>query len=471
LTWRNIATVQNASALEVIQRHRWLIAATFAACVVVTAVFSKSLTKIYQTEASLLVAVPAEAQSFDTVQASQSLARSYSEIARSRNIAERVATELDDGSSPGDVLDVVTVEPLSETQLLQISAEDPSPERAQLIANTYASVFADYTEGPLETSTQAQVTLADPAPLPTAAARPKPTVYTVIAGLLGLALGLGLAFLREQLDTRIRSVEEIEERLDKPILARVPPRGRSENSNQAFAEAYRILRTNLQFVRVDKGLHSIAITSGRSGEGKTTTASQLALAAAEIGLRVIVVEGDMRKPSLQERLLPDTTDPLWPGLSNYLVDAADLDAVIHRTGRPNLFIVPAGPPPPSPSSLLEVPRGSKLVDGLLEHADFVIVDTPPINVGADAAVISTWVDGVIVVVDLSQSTHNGVANALKQVEAVHGSNLGLVLNRDKGAVGGNYGYYYGYQQPAEEQNGDGRTTRSAELASGTRSDS
>jgi capsular exopolysaccharide synthesis family protein len=446
------SSVRETSALEVIQRHRWLILAVFGTFVAVTALFSKSLTKIYQTEAALLVAVPAEAQSFDTVQASQSLARSYAEIARSRNMADRVAEELDDGTSAGDLLDVIQVEPVSETQLLEISAEDPEPERAQLIANTYATVFARYTRGPIANSTTAEVTLADPAPLPTSAARPKPTVYTVIAGLIGLALGLGLAFLREQLDTRIRSIEEIEERIEQPILGRVPPRGRSENSNQAFSEAYRILRTNLQFVRADKGLSSVAITSGRAGEGKTTTTAQLALAAAEMGLTVAVVEGDMRKPSLQRALLPETHEPLWPGLSNYLVDAADLDQVMHRAGKPNLYIVPAGPPPPSPSSLLEVPRGSTLVSGLLERVDFVILDTPPISVGADAAIMSTWVDGVIVVVDLAKSTHHGVTEALKQVGAVHATTLGLVLNRDRGAVGGGYGYYYGYQQP-EEQNG------------------
>jgi capsular exopolysaccharide synthesis family protein len=445
--------VRETSALEIIQRHRWLILATFAVFVVVTALFSKSLTKIYQTEAALLVAVPAEAQSFDTVQASQSLARSYGEIARSRNIADRVAEELDDDTSAGDLLAAVSIEPLSETQLLQITAEDSSPERAQLIANTYARVFASYTRGELEDSTQAQVTVADSAPIPTSPARPKPTVYTVIAGIFGLAMGLGLAFLREQLDKRIRSVEEIEEKVDAPILGRVPPRGRSETSAQAFGEAFRILRTNLQFVRADKGLTSVAITSGRAGEGKTTSTAQLALAAAEMGVTVAVVEGDMRKPSLQTALMPDKREALWPGLSNYLVEAADLDQVMHRAGKPNLYLVPAGPPPPSPSSLLEVPRGASLVSGLLERVDFVIIDTPPISVGADAAIMSTWVDGVIVVIDLARSTHHGVSEALKQVDAVHATTLGLVLNRDKGAVGGGYGYYYGYQQLEQETNG------------------
>lgn len=438
--------MRNASAIEVIERHRWIILATFAIFVVVTAVVSKSLTKIYQTEASLLVAVPAEAQSFDTVQASQSLARSYSEIIQSRNMADRVAAELDDGTTADDLLAATSFEPLNETQLLEITAEDAEPERAQLIANTYANSFSTYAAGDLERSTQAEVTIADAAPLPNAAARPKPTVYTVIAGIIGLAIGLGLAFLREQLDKRIRSVEEIEARFEVPIVGRIPPRGRSDASSQAFSEAFRILRTNLQFVRADAGVRSVAVTSGRAGEGKTTTVCSLALAAAEVGLRVVVIEGDMRIPNLQRTLMPDVQEPMWPGLSNYLVEAADLDQIMHPTGKPNLFLIPSGPPPPSPSSLLEVRRGSHLVQDLLERADLVIVDTPPISVGADAAVMANWTDGVLVMVDLSKSSHHGVRNALKQVEAVQANALGLVVNRDRAAVGGGYGYYqYGYE--------------------------
>jgi receptor protein-tyrosine kinase len=434
--------VRNASALEVIQRQRWVILATFLTFVIVTAAVSKSLTKIYQTEASLLIAVDAEAQSFDTVQASQSFARSYSEIISSRNIAERVADDLADGTTADDLLEVVSFEPLSETQLLQISAEDPDPERAQSIANAYATVFDQYAQFELEPTTQAEVTVADSAPLPGSPARPKPTVYTLLAAFLGLAAGLGLAFLREQLDRRIRSAEELEEHFELPIVGRIPSRGRGGAGAQAFSEAFRMLRTNLQFVRADARLRSVAITSGRAGEGKTTTVASLALAAAEVGVRVIVVEGDMRLPKLQASFFPNRAEPLWPGLSNYLVEAADLDAIIHPTGKPSLSIVPAGPAPPSPSNLLEVRRSSQLVAGLRERADLVIFDTPPVSAGADAAVIANWTDGVLIMVDLAKSSHHGVSDALKQLNAVNARTIGFVVNRDRTAAGGRYGYYH-----------------------------
>ncbi len=122
--------------------------------------------------------------------------------------------------------------------------------------------------------------------------------------------------------------------------------------------------------------------------------------------------------------------------------------MIHRAGKPNLFIVPAGPPPPSPSSLLEVKRGSGLVSGLLPRAILVNLDPPRSCVGADAASMANWTDGVLIMIDLSKSSHHGVANALKQIHAVHANPVGFVVNRDKSAVGGGYGYYqYGYENP------------------------
>lgn len=420
------------STVAVVQRHLRLIALVLISFIVVTWVVSKSLDKVYETKSSLLVSIPAEAQSFDSVQASQSLARSYAEIARSRNTAERVAAELDDGTTAGDLTESVDVVPLSETLLLQIQVEDPVPERAQFVANTYASVFIDYTERSLADSTQARISLADPAPLPRSAAKPRPALYVAIAGLIGLAVGIALAFVLEQFDRRIRNIEDLEDRFDLPVLGKVPVRSRSEH---AFREAFRILRANLQLVTGDQALRSVAITSPSRGEGKSTAAMQLAFAAVEVGLEVVLVEADMRNPMLASTLRAENDNSTWPGLSNFLVEAADLNDVVHQTTIPHLYLLPAGPPPPSPSSLLEVPRGKTIVSGLLEWADLVIFDTPAMAIGAESAIISTWVDGVLVVVDFERSTYTGLSHTTKQIEAVHARTLGLVVNKDKALEG------------------------------------
>ena len=434
----------------------------FLAFVVTAAVVSKTLQKVYVTESTLLVALPADRASFDSVQASQAIARSYADIIESPNVAQLVANRVPEGDR-GDILGASTFEPVEQTQLLRISVEDPSPERAQQVANAWADVVSEYARERLQSTTGATVTVADRAPLPTAPDRPKPTIYTLVAGLFGLALGLALAFLRDRLDRRLRTSDDVEERFDVPVLARIVRRGRSDHSVTAFREAFRILRTNLQFASGGGQLRSIAVTSSQEGEGKTTSVAQLANSFAEVGMRAIVVEADFRRPALQKEMMPDRDEPLRPGFSNYLVEAADLDDVIFPSGRPNIDLIPAGPLPPSPSALLESRRGRSAVRDLYNEADIVLIDCPPLTIGADASVIAGWVDGVILIVDLQSSTHESVREALRQLEAVQAPVLGLVLNRDRGAEPSSYDYYTPITTEASKQSkaraGSGSSSR------------
>ena len=452
--------MRNDSPLSVIWRRKSIIIAVFLAFAVTTAIVSKTLDKVYETHATLFITLPSDTQSFDTVQASQALARSYADIIDSPNIAERVAKRI--GGDNEEILSATKFEPVEETQLLQITAEDTSDRRAQEIANAWAQVVIEYARSNLQQNTRANISLADGAPLPSSAVRPKPTLYTMIAGLLGLVLGVAAAFLRDRLDNRLRTSEDVELRFESAVLARIPRKGRSDTSVAAFREAFRLLRTNVQFATRDipGDALALAITSGRQDEGKTTTIMQLAIASAEVGLRVIVVEGDFRRPALQRALIPDREDPLRPGFSNYLVEAAALDEVIHSTGRPNISIVPAGPLPPSPSALLESRRGQNAVAELLSRADLVLVDCPPLSIGADASIIAGWVDGVVLVVDLGGSTDRTVRDAIRQLEAVEANLLGLVLNRDKGAEPSSYDYYLSVGTPGGKGGGDRQLAKS-----------
>lgn len=435
-----MALVRDDSPLAVLWRRKILIGATFLVFVVTAAIVSKSLEKVYSTHSTLLVALEADEQTFDSVQASQAFARSFADIIDSPNIAARVATQLGDGTPPRSLLDVTSFEAVSETQLLEIHAEDPDPRRAELIADTYADVFIAYAGQNLAQPTKASVSLADSAPLPRSPARPKPTLYTLLAAFLGLGLGIALAFLRDRLDQRLRTSEDVESRFEAPVLARVPRRRRSDTSASAFNEAYRLLRANLQFATAGNPARSIAVTSGEAEEGKTTTVMQLAIANAEMGLEVIVVEGDFRRPALQHALLPDREDPLRPGFSNYLAGAAKVEDVIHPSGLPNISIVPSGPLPPTPSALLER-FGARAAAEFLSRSDLLIIDCPPLRIGADASLIASWVDGLLVVVDLASSNDTPVREALRQLDAVHARVLGLVLNRDPTVDTSSYGYY------------------------------
>jgi len=166
------------------------------------------------------------------------------------------------------------------------------------------------------------------------------------------------------------------------------------------------------------------------------------VAAAEVGSKVIVVEGDLRRPGLQAELMPEQPQPIRRGLSNYLAEGASLDEVVSPTSKPGIDIVAAGPLPPNPAALLESRRAHTLMRELGEVADLVIVDCPPLNIGADASVMAAAVDGVLLIVDLQTSTEDSVRHALDQLEGVRARILGLVVNRDRGEARGRYSYQY-----------------------------
>ena len=437
------ARMRRDDVLAVLWRRKWTAIAVFLALTVTAAVVSKSLPKVYSTSSTLIVAQPEGVQDFSGVQAAQAAGRSYAELLKSQNFSDRVAAQL--GSDDFEV----SIEPVSETQLIEITAEADSPDGAKGVADEYAETFVAES-GDLVETTLAGVSVAERAPRPDAPARPKPTLYTLTAALLGLGLGVGLALLRERLDTRLHSFEDVEEAFDFPVLARVPPQGRTTQSREAFTEAFRVLRTNLQFASHERRVQTVAITSWSEGEGKTTTCAQLSMVTASTRTGVLAVDADLRRPSLQPMLFPGEDEPLEPGLSNLIVGDASIEDVVHSTDIPALEFVPSGPPLPSLESLLDSERGAAALRDLSSDADFVVVDTPPLAVGADAAALAARVDGVVLVVELERATETGIREALRRLESVRARVLGLVLNRD-GSLEQMTSYYYSYKERQKER--------------------
>jgi capsular exopolysaccharide synthesis family protein len=444
---------------EILWRRRWIVVVTFLVLAVGTAAVSKTLPRVYATTATLLVAQPDSPQGFDSVQASQYVARSYAELIASDNFAGRVARRMNEGVSRSELVAKTSFETVPETQLLRITAEDRDPERARAIADTYAEVFIEYTAGSLARTTKAEVSLADPAPLPASPARPKPTLYTLVGSVLGLGLGVALALLLSLIDRRVRSTEELSELLEVPILGSVLL-ARNERTRRLNDETYRVLRTNLDFVQAGRPYHSLTIVSPSEGDGKTTTVLSLARAMCEAGNRVIVVEGDMRRPALAASFSLNLDGPHNLGLSHYLAGTTDLKDVIHETHVPLMQILPAGPSPPAPSALLDTERGRALFERLKELADIIVVDTPPLSVGAEASLLSTSSDACLLVVDTRRSTVKAIGAAVQQLLLVKAPLVGAVVNRTKPskADSSSYGYYV---QEQDRQGPLGRLLRSA----------
>lgn len=208
----------------------------------------------------------------------------------------------------------------------------------------------------------------------------------------------------------------------------------------AASEAFRVLRTNLQFLGLDKPLKSILVTSATPGEGKTTTIVNLAVTFAQTGARVCLVDADLRRPTVAKVLGIDN----WTGLTTALIGQEGLDACLHETSVPDLVVLPSGPIPPNPAELLGSGRMSQLLADLEERFDMVLVDSPPVMAVTDAAVLAPKVGGALLVVRSGVVARTQVSRAKEALEAVKAKLLGVVL----GAVSqeGRDGYYYYYYQ-------------------------
>lgn len=399
-----------------------------------TYLVGRELPKVYTAQATLFVGDRGQANSdFEAIQSAQVLARTYAELIQSRNVARLVADRLPGDESADSVLGNTSFRPVSDTQLIVVSAEGESPGEALTLARTYATVFTSYAAEELEGATNGRVSLADPPHTSSAPIRPRPTLYAAVMFVLSLFLGAGLALLRDRLATRLGTEEELSHELGVPALARVPalPRrrlglSRERHAEQRFLEAFRVLRTNLAFLFPQDEFSSLAVASAAPGEGKSTCAMALARVIAEQGRRVIVIEGDMRRPALSVIYNLDGPEP--KGLMHYLTLGADFDQVVHATPFPNVWLVPAGDVPPNPSTLLQKGTLPRLVRKASERADVVIVDSPPLSAGADASILAHAVGGVLLVVNHKRSSRTNAVGAVRQLRQTEIPIMGFVLN-------------------------------------------
>lgn len=298
----------------------------------------------------------------------------------------------------------------------------------------------------ITTSTGAQVlTRAEP---PTSRVSPTPLRDAVLALVLGLVLGVGLAFLIDTLDERIRGVADLEQVTGGiPTLALVPEveKGHTDSfvairddPKSAQAEAFRSLRTAVKFAGLERPIKVVQVTSSAQGEGKTTTVANLAMALAQGGDRVAIVCCDLRRPRVQDRFGVDLT----PGFTDVLVGDASLAEALRRY-ESNVLILPAGSPPPNPSELLSSPKAAAVVKALAEEFDVVIVDSTPVLPVTDSLVVSRMADATLVVADSRSTTRKAVRRTLQMLEQVNAPVTGVVLNGMP--ADGAYGYAYGYE--------------------------
>jgi polysaccharide biosynthesis transport protein len=339
--------------------------------------------------------------------------------------------------------------------------ESPTPEtdaelqaletRLASLRSTYATLLS-FAAG----SATNLLSVVDPAVASTEPVAPRPLLNMLLAAALALIVVGGIVFLLETLDDSIKDAEMVRETTGLSTLGIIGrmkgDRGRPElyrlttllYPRSATTEAYRTLRTNVAFATVDAPARTLLVTSSVPGDGKTVTAANLAVVMAQADSRVILVDADLRKPGTHEMFnLPNIR-----GLTTLLAnDRIDLAMVLQDTEQPGLRILATGPLPPNPAELLGSQRMRQVLERLGGVADIVVIDSPPVHAVTDAAVISSYVDGVLLVVDASRGRRRAVRESREALARSGATVLGVVLNRVPNAAGSEYGGYYASEPP------------------------
>jgi len=345
----------------------------------------------------------------------------------------------------------IGVDVVEGTAVMQIRAATGSPEGAARLARAVTEQFVDTVEG-LETpsggsTSNIEARVIREAQVPQAPSSPVAWRNILLSIVVGLALGLIVAFLRERADPVVRSSEEVEEITNLPVLGRIPNeskragRGLGGVAGTPRVEAFNTLRTNLQFIQTAGDSNAFVITSARAGEGKSSTVANLAASLNLSGQRVLVIEADLRRPRLGDYM--GLTSRV--GLTNVLVGNAALADVLQPFGEGNVMFLGAGALPPNPVELLSSQALADLLNQVRQHFDLVLIDAPPLLPVADAVILSQQAQNLILVTGLGVVERQDFARCRASLEPMEVKVAGVVLNRVPVAdSASSYSYSYSY---------------------------
>jgi succinoglycan biosynthesis transport protein ExoP len=371
---------------------------------------------------------------------------SYSELATTPYVLDQVIDDLDLEITPARLARDIKVSVEEGSFLIRISATATDPQTAARIADSTAENLREAVGSlsPQGTANSVELSVVAQAVVPTQPASPNILRNALLGVALALLAGVATALVRSLLNTRVRTVADLQGSTDRSVLGAIPASRGGEDASRVLvqnpysvaSEAYRELRTNLQFVKLVENRRSVLVTSSLPGEGKSTATVNLAHVLAMSGARVLLVDADLRSPSVH-RILGLEGDA---GLTTVLIGQAELEEVTQYAGIDGLDVITAGAIPPNPSELLGSPAMEDMLEEAARHYDVVLVDAPPLLAVTDAAVLSQAVGGVLVVAQSERVRRAEFERALAKLETVDANVVGLVLNRVRGASGSQYAY-------------------------------
>lgn len=388
----------------------------------------------------------------------QQRVRSYIQVVDSPEVLGPVIDDLGLELSTRQLAGTIEAGTPFDTVLLTLTATSANPDDAAAIANAVAAEFRTYIET-LESrvgqvTAPVKVSVVKPAEPPGAPSSPSPVTNLALGLIGGIGLGIAAAVLRDALDSSIRTTDDAEAVAQAPLLANIPydsdasrPLGSRQGKARSHREeAIRRLRTNLQYVDVDHPVRIVVVTSSMPGEGKTTTALDLSIAVARNGQRVLLLEGDLRRPRAVEVLgLVEGV-----GLTDVLVGDATFAEVVQTVPNQGVDVLACGPVPPNPAELLGSQQMEKLLLEQRDHYDLVVIDAPPLLAVTDAAVLARASDGTVLVVRSGRTKREEVRAAKAALDAVSARLLGVVLTMGQ-STSPAYASHYSPRRPPKKR--------------------
>ncbi|MEZ3157330.1 polysaccharide biosynthesis tyrosine autokinase [Microbacterium sp. BWR-S6Y] len=425
--------------------------------------YSLLQTPTYEASTQLYVSVRSESSGVSELAQGTNFARqavvSFVDVVDSALVLDRVIDDLNLDESAQQLAKSIDASSPTNSVIISIKASNANAELAASIANSVGTNFANVVVNQLEkpdgsAASLVKVETIEPALVPTSPAAPHTPINIALGIIVGLGLGLAFAVLRSILDTRIHSLHDIEAATESPVLggialdpdAKKRPLIVHADPRNPRAESFRSLRTNLQFIDVDGASRSFVVSSAGPGEGKSTTTANLAIALAETGARVALVDGDLRLPRVADYMGIEG----GVGLTDVLIGRAELVDVLQQWGTGRLFVLPSGRTPPNPSELLGSQAMQRTLSELSEAFDYVLVDAPPLLLVTDAAVVSRFTSGVLMVAASGTTKKPQLTAAVEKLNAIGSRLFGVIVTMLPAKGPDSYGYG-AYSYSAQEE--------------------
>jgi capsular exopolysaccharide synthesis family protein len=425
--------IEYKDIVAILKKRKYILLLIIAFVLVVSVLYrTQWLKPVYEARASAIIGnvLNQEETQFqiDDVTRIQDYMQTYVMILKTNTVAEKTIKVLDLNMSVGEFKSHIQGVPQPKTQFMEIKVKWDSPEKTLAVLNAVTEIFIE--EALRIYPTYTIKILEKVGPYASEALSDK--LYYIVSILVSILISFLVVLLIEFFDNTIKSEEDIEKYYNIPVIGTIPKYKRTEstiidsikNNKYNSLDAFRTIRTNLLYFSKKSGIKSVVITSARPQEGKTTVASMLAIVLAQGGKKTLLIDCDLRNPSIQDVFAINGA-----GLSSLLMEDKDWTDVIYESRVDNLYVLPAGFNTLNPVELISSDKMKGLISDMKEIFDFVILDTPPVGLFTEAQVLSQITDGYLIVISANESDRTMTSKAVKLLQYAEGKIIGALLNK------------------------------------------